>query len=87
MGAELDSDLVPVCQVCHSLIHEYHRLIGGSLTDATFYVLNRLRLRRERQASKVVAQAGRNNPLDVKLAEIRNRRRLTMRDNSDRMTP
>lgn len=35
MGRELDSDLVALCQKCHSEVHERHRKQGGNLADVT----------------------------------------------------
>lgn len=35
LGNELNEDLVPLCKTCHRLVHEHHRIHGGSLTEAT----------------------------------------------------
>lgn len=39
MGREPDEDLMPLCQRCHSLAHQHHREVGGSLRAATEYVV------------------------------------------------
>ena len=39
LGAERDTDLVPVCESCHDTIHRLHKERGGSLTAATFDAL------------------------------------------------
>lgn len=75
MGRELDADLVPLCQTCHSLVHQYHRDVGGSLVDATDHVVSRLVRRRKKSRRKPrEARVGRSNPLDGALHVIRNRR-------------
>lgn len=35
MGQELDSDLIALCEKCHSLLHQYQRDTGYSVEDAT----------------------------------------------------
>lgn len=42
MGAELDTDLVPLCIQCHELVHCYHSLGGKTLSVCTFEVLAHL---------------------------------------------
>ena len=31
MGEELDEDLAPLCEFCHSTLHRWHNEVGGSL--------------------------------------------------------
>jgi hypothetical protein len=45
VGHELDEDLVPLCQVCHSLVHQRHRERGGSLITATQRVVKSIQKR------------------------------------------
>lgn len=35
LGSELDTDLMPLCQMCHSAVHQFHDMRGGSLVIAT----------------------------------------------------
>lgn len=35
LGKEADDDMVPLCESCHELVHNLHRLRGGSLTKVT----------------------------------------------------
>lgn len=77
MGCELDSDLFPVCQICHNFIHELHKIKRGKvdLMQATVIVLAEMqRVRAEPSAPQRPSQAGRSNPLDKTLAHIRQRR-------------
>lgn len=41
-GDELDDDLLALCQRCHSLVHQHHRLHGGDLRAATFAAIKSL---------------------------------------------
>ena len=42
-GAERDGDLACLCARCHSIVHQYHAAVGGSLAAATDAVLDLLR--------------------------------------------
>jgi len=57
LGAELDADLVAVCEPCHKLIHKYHDAHGGSLTVATFEVIRPKRKRRKPAAKSTFVPA------------------------------
>ena len=35
MGRERDSDLMALCEFCHSTLHRWHREVGGSLYEAS----------------------------------------------------
>ena len=39
MGHEPDSDLTPLCQNCHTIVHRFHELSGLSLRESTEKVL------------------------------------------------
>lgn len=66
MGTERDSDLMPLCQPCHALVHEYHRIVGGNLRAATLHVVGALRRKTVKPASrKPPKPVGRNNPVDA----------------------
>lgn len=54
LGAELDTDLVPVCESCHTTIHRFHEEQGGSLSAATF---DALRFLTDKQESQTRAQS------------------------------
>lgn len=55
-GNEDLADLVAVCQVCHAMIHERHRLGGISLEEATDQVLAKIRLRTGKASDEKVAK-------------------------------
>jgi len=65
MGTERDADLMPLCQSCHALVHEYHRIVGGNLCAATRHVVGALR-RTVKPAPRLPKRpVGRNNPVDA----------------------
>ena len=39
LGKELSEDLVPLCHTCHRRVHDLHREMGGSLTEATIQAI------------------------------------------------
>lgn len=43
LGRERDKDLVPLCGIHHKGVHAYHNSQGGSLSDATFAYIRRMR--------------------------------------------
>jgi hypothetical protein len=76
MGREPNDDLMPLCQICHSLVHEYHQAVGGALRAATHHVVQRVSRKLAGPAKRRAdVKVGRCNPLDQQLAELRNRRR------------
>ena len=59
MKRELDADLVPLCVEHHVLVHQYHRLHGGPLNEATDTVIEILQRRQQRVDAKPVIEVGR----------------------------
>lgn len=56
MGRELDSDLVALCQQCHSEVHESHRKQGGNLAAVTDQFVKKGWLAQKK--SKTLSQKG-----------------------------
>lgn len=82
MGRELDSDLFPVCQTCHTLIHDLYKIKQGKmeLMQATIITLASVqKWKAEPAGPREPARFGRNNPLDKTLAHIRMRRGALLR--------
>lgn len=49
-GNELLSDLLGLCQGCHTLVHEEHRRLGGNLMQVTLKVVKQRPVKYERKA-------------------------------------
>lgn len=56
MGAELDGDLAPLCEFCHSTLHQWHRSVGGSLWEMSEKFIdhfNKQRLPKKKERDQV----------------------------------
>lgn len=64
MGSELDEDLVPLCQTCHTKVHDLHRGSKHDLESATAWIIasvsgelaGKLEASRKRQAARLAAR-------------------------------
>lgn len=81
MGTELDSDLFPVCQICHQLIHDLHRISNGKLDlmQATVMVLSSVKnWKANPHAKPEPPPPGRKDPINGVLQQIKDRRRALL---------
>lgn len=72
---EPDSELMPLCQRCHAVVHQLHSLLGGSLADATRSCVSTSRSGRRRRRRRVPVVVGRHDPNAAIFAAIQDRQR------------
>ena len=73
--AELDTDLMPLCQRCHSQVHQVQRMTGRPLPIVTLAVVSELRTPTRPVTPKKVFLAGKNEPNAKVFATARVRQR------------